>query len=141
MADPNRPVQILGAYKVSQYVLAGAGRPGARGAVQSASSDKAFLILDVVLANPGGHATVDQFTLDLGGATVPATLVALRPKVLPPGGMPRLFSRPIPGIAEGPAGPRRFKVVFEVPRDASQGKLRWGTNPEVNWSLGQTAVQ
>jgi hypothetical protein len=135
--EPNQPLQLLGAQKFQEYVVAGAGRFTSGAGTKTAAADKTFLILDLVIANPGNQATPEQFTVEVEGESVPATMVALRPKVLAPNATPRLFSHPGPGLLAGAKGPKRYKVVFEVPKQATQGKLRWAGSPEVSWSLGQ----
>jgi len=135
--EAKQPLSLVGAIASREYVLAGGGRLGARGATRTASADKTFLILDVVIANPGARVTADQFTVEVDGESFPASTLALRPKVLPPGGTPRLFEHVGPGHMAGVREAQRYKLVFEVPKQATQGKLRWADKPEVSWSLGQ----
>jgi hypothetical protein len=135
--EPKQPLQVVGAIQSREYVLVGAGRPGAGGATRTASADKTFLILDLVIANPGSRVTADQFTVEIDGESIPASTLALRPKVLAPGTTPRLFAHAGPGYLGAVIEARRYKVVFEVPKQAARGKLRWAGNPEVTWSVGQ----
>jgi hypothetical protein len=135
--EPKQPLAIVAAIESREYVLVGAGRPGAGGATRTASADRTFLILDVLIANPTSRVAADQFTVEVGGESIRAATLALRPKVLAPGGTPRLFAHPGPGRLGGMKEARRYKVVFEVPKQATQGKLRWAGNVEVSWSIGQ----
>ncbi len=135
--EPQQPLAVVAGIQSREYVLMGAGRPGAGGATRTASADRTFLILDVVIANPTSRVTADQFTVEVDGESIPAATLALRPKVLAPVGTPRLFAHPGPGHLGGIKEARRYKVVFEVPKQAAQGKLRWAGNPEVSWSIGQ----
>ena len=95
------------------------------------------------LSNSSGKRPGDKTSQPvlLGKEAFSAVMVASRPKAFPPNAVPRLFSHAGPGPADMATGPRRYKVVFEVPKQAAAGKLRWADTPEVNWSIGQTAWQ
>lgn len=145
-ADATPALQVLNVNKTDKYVVGGRGLLKLAGNTQSAAPDKTFLIMTLAIDNPGSDLTPEKFSVQIDGQSVPAKMVSMGPALLAPNQPPRLTaplrSQIVPGgLAAMVGSAARYQVVFEVPKLASQGTLRWADRPEVHWSTPEAGLR
>ena len=144
--DAAPALQILSVHKSDTYVVGGRGLLKLAGTTRAAAADKTFLIMAVALDNPGSDVTPEKFIVQVDGQALSAKMVSMGPALLAPNQPPRLTapvrSPLVPGgLAAMIGGVARYQVVFEVPKLASRGTLRWADRPEVNWSTPEAGLR